>query len=516
MRDIFNTYNDFFGSECYKKLWNRKQNKNDRVFKSTRLEDEIYKDLSKGDSELETICKDASSLLSTFDSLARDVFTGFYSLSPKQRGDEEISATSRRVNKPIIEKTIADDEFVALKNVCEGRELPAYDASVEFSEKIAENLPELMESLKDTKTLETLDKQTEQLKEKLRDLCAENEVKPDEKREQKITQTANRLHKKEQQINDLEKKSADALIKAAPKMNEAVKQAVQAAKEKAEETDDLIHAWGNDPGDPQSVKANEEVLSKVRRNPKLLEISRIMGRYIKMIAEKRKNSFEYGLGQKYDISLGKNLNLCLSSEMALLGTPETQPLFMKKYIEGKLKQYRKREPEVKGQGDIIVCVDESLSMNDNNYILWAKALAFALLDIATKGKRKFAMVRFCERTETHLFLPNEYTSQDLITAIEGFMRGGTNFEKPLAEACRLINEGNFENADVIFITDGICTISNEFAEYFKQQKAGGFNVRGILLGDDAEGSLERFCDKVYRLSDLGLDEIAKQVISDKI
>jgi uncharacterized protein with von Willebrand factor type A (vWA) domain len=399
--------------------------------------------------------------------------------------------------------------------------LPAYDASVEFSEKIAENLPELMESLKDTKTLETLDKQTEQLKEKLRDLCAENEVKPDKKREEKITQTANRLHKKEQQINDLEKKSANALIKATPKLNEAIKQAVQAAKEKAEETDDLIHAWGSSASTRNAcVPQDESIINKVRRNPKLLEISRIMGRYIKMIAEKRKNSFEYGLGQKYDITQGKNLNLCLSSEMALLGTPETQPLFMKKYMEGKLKQYRKREPEVKGQGDIIVCVDESESME--KLILWAKALSFALLDIATKGKRKFAMVRFCERTETHLFLPNEYTSQDLIEAIEGFMCGGTNFEKPLTEACRLINEGDFENADVIFITDGICAISNEFAEYFKQQKAGGFNVRGILLGYDAGGSsggsycLEQFCDKVYRLSDLGFDEIAQQVISDKI
>jgi hypothetical protein len=37
-----------------------------------------------------------------------------------------------------------------------------------------------------------------------------------------------------------------------------------------------------------------------------------------------------------------------------------------------------------------------------------------------------------------------------------------------------------------------------------------------LLGYDAGGSLEQFCDKVYKLSDLGLDEIAQQVISDKI
>jgi uncharacterized protein with von Willebrand factor type A (vWA) domain len=257
-----------------------------------------------------------------------------------------------------------------------------------------------------------------------------------------------------------------------------------------------------------------EILNKVRRNPKLLEISRIMGRYIKMIADKRQNSFEYGLGQKYDITFGKNLNLCLSSELALLATPETQPLFIKKFMGGKLKQYRKREREIKGQGDIIVCVDESYSMKDT--ILWAKALAFALLDIATKGKRKFALVRFSSDFETHLFLPNEYTPQDLITAIEAFKGGGTNFEKPLKEACRLINEDEFTNADIIFITDGICNISSNFAEYFTQQKANGFTVQGILLGDNVGDSLQQFCDKVYRLGDLDFDEIAEKVIAEKI
>jgi len=511
MRDIFKDYNDFFGSEFYRKLWKRKVNKQDRVFKSARLEDEIYKDLSDGDAELETICENGPP---TFRSLARDVFTGFYSLSPKFRADDEISAEAKRVNKPIIEKTTADDEFISLKSICEGRELPSYDASVEFSEKIKEKLPELMESLQDSKVLDALEKQTEQLREKLLDLCTENETKPDKNREKKIVRIANRLYKKERQIGDLEGKSADALIKIAPKMNEAVKQAVKAAKEKAGETDDIIRAWGDEGGDPKSVKANEEMLNKIRRNPKLLEISRIMGRYIKMVADKRKNSFEYGLGQKYDVSLGNNINLCLSSELALLATPETQPLFIRKYQLKRLKQYRKRERKVKGQGDIIVCVDESASMSE--LILWAKALAFALLDIAAKGKRKFALIRFCERTETHLFLPGQFGQQDVITAIEGFMNGGTNFEKPLTEACGLISNNAFENADIIFITDGICCVSETFAEYFTAQKASGFTVRGILLGEDAGGSLEQFCDKVYRLGELGLDEIAERIVGEKV
>ena len=517
MRDIFNTYNDFFGSEWYKNLWSGKQSKKDRVLKSTRLEDEIYNDLSSGDAELDAICQNGFAQLPTFKSLTRDVFTGFYSLSPKQRDDREISATAKRINKPIIKKTMADDDFLALKNICEGRELPSYDASVEFSEKICENLLDLMDSLQDAKTLEVLDKQTEHLKKKLRDLCAGNEENPDEKREKKIVQTANRLHKKEQQIADLDKKSTDTLLKAAPKIKAAVQTAIQAAKEKAQETDDLIHAWGNEAGDPQGVKSNENILNQVRRNPKLLEISRIMGRYIKMIADKRKNSFDYGLGQKYDVSLGNSLNLCLSSEMALLGTRETQPLFIRKFQTKRLKQYRKREPEVKGKGDIIVCVDESTSMG--NIILWAKALAFALLDITTKGNRKFALVRFSGSVITHLFLPGQYTPHDMITAIEGFMNGGTNFEKPLGEACKLITDG-FDNADIIFITDGESRISNQFADSFYEQKLTKlFTVQGILLNKDdpnAGNSLIPFCDSIYKASDLGFDEIAERIITSKV
>jgi uncharacterized protein with von Willebrand factor type A (vWA) domain len=98
------------------------------------------------------------------------------------------------------------------------------------------------------------------------------------------------------------------------------------------------------------------------------------------------------------------------------------------------------------------------------------------------------------------------------------MRGGTDFEEPLRESCRLISEETFDNAnaDVIFITDGICAVSDKFAKYFTAQKAGGFTVRGILLGDGAGESLARLCDRVYRLGELGLDGIAARVIGEKV
>ena len=100
------------------------------------------------------------------------------------------------------------------------------------------------------------------------------------------------------------------------------------------------------------------------------------------------------------------------------------------------------------------------------------------------------------------------------------MTGGTDFELPLTDTLRLINECEFDNADVVFVTDGECAITNEFAEnFFKQKHAKGFTVQGILLNKDepfAGKSLEPFCDKVYKQSDFGFDEIAEQVIGGAV
>lgn len=73
---------------------------------------------------------------------------------------------------------------------------------------------------------------------------------------------------------------------------------------------------------------NRDLVEHVKNSTKLLEIAKILGKYKEIIADKRKNGFAYGLGEKYDIIYGNDVNSCLSSEMALLGAPETEELFM--------------------------------------------------------------------------------------------------------------------------------------------------------------------------------------------
>ena len=114
---------------------------------------------------------------------------------------------------------------------------------------------------------------------------------------------------------------------------------------------------------------------------------------------------------------------------------------MRKYEQKRLAQYRKRTEVVNGKGDMIVLVDESESTYEVQ--AWAKAFALAMLDIAAKDRRKYAMVHFAsaEDVKTDLFEPGHYTSSDVIRAAEQFFGGGTDFETPLTEAIRLMEKG---------------------------------------------------------------------------
>ena len=105
-------------------------------------------------------------------------------------------------------------------------------------------------------------------------------------------------------------------------------------------------------------------------------------------------------------------------------------------------------------------------------------------------------------------------------AAETFLNGGTNFRTPMTKAVRLIKEGGFENADVVFITDGECELpENYLAELRQEQAAHHFTVTGVLLDAGKPGmdfSLKLFCQNIYRTSQLLGDDIVRELVSGRI
>lgn len=449
--------------------------------------------------------------------LEQDLFAALYSPAICKRDAAKISFMEQCFNMPILDLVMQDDRFLQLKQLCENKELPAFEAAVKFCESLRGPMEERLRRAPEFRycsIVALLDKQIEQLILEM----TERRHGASKDTEKHFLQLYNKLIRKVAQIKNLHQKLKACAIQSVDFFSPAIGQAINAALEQALQVNVILSAWGSDHGTNSKLESDRKLLEHTKNSKVLQDIAKSLGKYREIIADKRKNGFSYGLGEKYDVTLGNDITQCISSELATLGTEETEWLFLRKYEQKRLMQYRKRAAVVKGKGEMIVLIDESSSTR--SVASWAKAFALALLDIAAKDKRKFAMIHFssADRVKTDLFEPGHYHAEDVMNAAEQFFGGGTNFEAPLQEALRLMEQG-YEDADITIITDGECRLKDSFAEEFRNKILQYHaEVTGILLDKEnpCGKSLEPFCTKIYHSRDLVEDEIARQILSQKV
>ena len=496
--------------------------KTDRVMRSSKLEDSIYAELREDDTEMDMTENAAAQRLKSFPALSRDVFQSLYSLAPRKNDADMLTAAAQRFNAPILDHVAQQDDYPTLKNICEGRSLPAYEAAVEFTSRAAEELDGLLSELGGDKgalnTLEKLetarDAAAEELAKLLNAQATGETTEPDK---QALINAANRLDSKQRQVEAVSQLLDTTMLRQTEAVDLAVSAAVQAATVRAQEVQSIIGAWSDEPLNMRRTPENLALLKKVRQSTMLKDISKYLGRFREIFAQAKKNSYAYGRGETYSLELGNNLSRALTSELAMLATPETIPLFLRKYQQKQIKQYRRREPIYKGMGDIICCLDES-SSTEGEAAAWGKAVAMTLLEIAAESRRRFALIHFAGSSscQVDIFRPGEYTLEDKLTASETFLGGGTNFERPIREALRLMDTEGFEKADMVFITDGECELSDACQQELQSAQATyHFTVTGILLDEGHAGmdfSLKPFCQKIYRTSELTKGEIVSTLI----
>ena len=506
-------------------LIQRKEEKTDRVLQSTRLDDSIYTDMRQEDEALDAIETAAAEKLKSFPALSRDIFQSFYSLTQRRNPEEKLSPEAREFNTRLLDGVTEQEDYATLKNVCEGRELLAYEAASEFVSRTAGNLDSLLADLGGDKgsmnTLDKLENDEEKAAKKLGELLdqADSSSTPSEPLKKEILSAANALARKERQVEAVSRIVENGILQRKDAFSTALSDAVHSAKERAEEVNAILSSWSDDPADCKRTPMNMELLKRVRQSPALRDVSQYLGRFRELLTQGKKNGYVYGRGETYSLELGNDMGRALTSELSMLAMPQTIPLFLRKYQQKQIKQYRRREPVTRGMGDIICCLDESVS-TEGDAAAWGKALAMTLLEIAEEGKRKFALIHFASRSsvKVDVFLPGKYGQEDKLRAAETFLGGGTNFERPLSEALALMEDHGFENADIIFLTDGECALPDDFAENLRQkQTKKNFTVTGILLDVGSPGmefSLTPFCRKIYRTSQLCGEDVVRSVISE--
>lgn len=450
----------------------------DRVLRSTKLEDSIYADLRDGDGALEETERDAAVKLPSFPALSRDVFQSFYSLMPRKIEDGNLTVATRKFNAPILEHITQSADYPTLKTVCEGRELPAYEAASEFVTRAAGELDSLLTDIGGEKnalnTLEKLEQGERQARKELAELLERMQAmkERDQGLERSVVNAANQAESKRRQVEAVGRLVDAGAAKSKEAVAAVVSAAVNAAAEKAEEVQSIIGAWGDEPGNLEKSEANADLLALVRKSQVLRDISKYLGRFREIFAQGKRNGYAYGRGEKYSLELGRDLSRAITSELTMLASPETVPLFLRKYQRGQIKQYQRREPVYKGRGDIICCLDESGS-TQGDPAAWGKAVALTLLEIAADGGRDFALIHFSGpgSFKVDVFQPGEYSMEDKLRAAETFLNGGTDFRTPMEQAMLLMELGGFENADIVFLTDGECALPDAYVERLRTEQA---------------------------------------------
>ena len=523
----YQTIQDVLASPWARQPRAERMERTDRVLRSTKLENNIYHDLRAEDTAMDEIERSAGEKLRSFPALSQDVFQSFYSLMPRHNDETVLSSAARKFNAPILKHITQSEEYPTLKEVCEGRELPAYEAAAEFVSAASEELDELLRQLGGKKdalnTLEKLEQAQETAAQRLTELLEQYDAaQPDDPSlNRDVIKAANEAESKRRQVEAVTKLIDNSAMQSKEVVGGIVHHALSAASQKAEEVQSIIGAWSDEPGNLQRTPANLTLLECVRASENLRNVSRYLGRFREIFAQGKRNGYTHGRGEKYSLELGSDLSRALTSELAMLAAPETLPLFLRKYQRRQIKQYRRREPVYKGAGDIICCLDESGS-TAGECAAWGKAVALTLLDIAESEGRKFALIHFSGpgRFQTDLFLPKQATVEDKPRAAEIFIDGGTDFCTPMNEALRLMKEEGFDNADIVFISDGECALSQEYITKLQnEQVKRRFTITGILLDQESKGkdfSLKAFCQNIYRTSELTGDAVVAKVINDRI
>lgn len=304
--------------------------------------------------------------------------------------------------------------------------------------------------------------------------------------------------------------------KDASELRGALRRACEAASRGADEVEVQIGAfagWGSSVSlDSTAIgmDVKAELARRVGRSDKLQRLAREAGRLRRIAAAKQRSKVDQAREEVVDIELGGDLDRVLPSELVKLADPALSLDFARRHLERGLLQYKLGGKEAQGRGPIVVCIDQSSSMEGGKEI-WSKALSLALLEVATMQRRRCRVIHFnggVVRVDD--WAPGKVDALALLESMASFYGGGTAFEPPLRKALEAIaGDRALKSADVVLITDGEAEVSEAFrAEWLEARRRHEFTCYGIHVdapGGIAPRTLDTVSDVVLGLADLARD-----------
>lgn len=432
--------------------------------------------------------------------LVQDEYLALYKADPKFREPKDMKPT-HRLNHHVMKQAVDQKTWKELRTYTELDEWTSAMAAVQFGEKLQEMFEEMEELSQAQQGVEESSEQVAGIIQQMQQSAGNGGVT-----DQQVQDLLDALKNQQQQSKNLDKQ----IEKNESDIRQGVRNAAKQSQEDIEDSQEAVAMFGTDPGMLQRMPNDLriELAKRIQRNRKLQDLAKMVGRFVRLAVGEQSRKITHVPDEVYDVELGDALGRLLPSEFLYLSNKKTKPVFYKKYVEKQLMQYQVRGSEKVGKGAIICMIDSSGSMHGQPD-MWAKALALAFLNIAVRQKRDFVVVLFGSehdplyewRFEKGLADPAE-----VLDFAESFIGGGTDFMKPITRGVELLrtqyNDDGAMKGDLVFITDGYCTVTDEWLDIYLNNKEDlAFRMYSCLIGVEAP-VLDVLSDVVYTVDDL--------------
>src|SRR6266498_2690308 len=293
----------------------------------------------------------------------------------------------------------------------------------------------------------------------------------------------------------------------------AIRRSLKKGLEEAQQAKQAVETFGKGEGGIQRIPITEQfrLADLLGKNTKIKEIIEMLGRMrLEALSVKRSRITHSCPVRRGVETVGiEGIERVLPDELANLAIGEEgEDLFLKRLLEEDLLAYSYRNPVEQSHGPILIAVDGSGSMAGSKET-WAKALAIATILQAKKEKRKSHGIIF-GASEKEIFEIDVDRLEDLATAS---FHMGTNFGPPLGWAQDKFKER--PRADLLFITDGVCTLEeNEKMDFINSKTRWGAKCCSVLIGSDATDAVKRFSDKTFSLPTTLTSRDGGQILSE--
>lgn len=491
-------------------------------FEILEVDHEDYIDIVDASIEMQKTIAEGEALLPTFKYLHEDIFMSLYQYSANILPPEKMHMQSY-LNRNILSQLVNTPAYIALRKNCRCDMFYAGIGTEIIGKQAIEILKNEISKIKDfqqkKEALEKLIEQEEQMDSLAEDLDTLEEL-IEEKKIQGASQEE--LQELQDQLGQGQMSLAEARAMAeqmaedceelvegnediVDNMTVMMDNSIDGAMKEVNEVSNYVESWGLGEGRnikvPFGIKKN--VLEKIRNSEELRKFTDMIGKYKECAIAEQKKKEKNAAVEIRSVKMGDKIEDALPSDKLNLCNDTTKKDFYRRMTQGQLIAYDKTSQKQKNKGPIIVCIDQSGSMSGDKE-MWAKALAVGILEVAQLQKREFACIPYDSNVRrTTIIHKDEIDPQKIINIAEEQASGGTNFEKPLKKASELIKDSNFKEADIVFISDGDCAVSDSFRREFKQLKEDkDFRTMGVLVdyGHCSNTALNDFCDSVTTVS----------------